>query len=76
MDVFIFSKDILWNIIENPGIFFSKISSKASGVTSVSVKPVPPVVIITLILSLLDHLVIISLIESLLSVIIFLSNNS
>jgi len=38
---------IYLNISPNPGIFLSAISSTASGVISLPVNPVPPVVIIT-----------------------------
>ena len=56
-----------------PGIFLSAISSIASGVMSLPVKPVPPVVITTSISFLLIHSFKIKTISSLLSLQIFLS---
>jgi len=56
-----------------PGICLSAISSTASGVMSLPVKPVPPVVITTSIFFLLIHSFKIKIISSLLSLQIFLS---
>ena len=59
----------------NPGICLSAISSIASGVISLPVKPVPPVVITTSISFLLIHSFKIKTMSSLLSLQIFLSIN-
>ena len=60
----------------NPGIILSAISSIASGVMSLPVRPVPPVVIITSIFFFFDHNFMIFLISLLLSLHIFLSTRS
>ena len=68
-------KLIFLNTSPNPGICLSAISFNASGVISLPVKPVPPVVMITSIFSFLSHSLIIKTISSLLSLHIFLSIN-
>ena len=56
-----------------PGICLSAISSIASGVMSLPVRPVPPVVIITSMSLLLIHYFKIKIMSSLMSLQIFLS---
>ena len=55
VDVPIFLKDIKRKSSPKPSISLSKISLKASGVTSLPVNPVPPVEIITSTLAFLIH---------------------
>ena len=68
-------KLIVLKISPKPGISLSAISLIASGVISLPVKPVPPVVIITSISFLFIQFFKIKMISSLLSLQIFLSNN-
>ena len=62
-DVPILVKLICLNNSPKPSIILSEISNNASGVESLPVKPVPPVVIITSIFFLFDHSIIVFLIR-------------
>ena len=70
VDVPIFFELIWWKSDENPSIFFSSNGSIASGVISLPVNPVPPVLIMTSTLFVLIQLSIHSRILSILSGII------
>ena len=70
VDVLIFLYDKYLKISPKPSIFLSSNTSTASGVPSLPVTPVPPVVITTLIDFVSIHLEIILLIEYILSLVI------